>query len=84
MRIKQGLAVTGDFEILACLERAGASRPCFPLVARRAGAGQEGAKLGSHEVPEIEIRSKGSGLRLRPRACARPDCKTRPQRIDRR
>lgn len=37
MTMNQGLAVTGDFEILAGPGRAGASRPYFPLAARPVG-----------------------------------------------
>lgn len=50
--MNQGLAVTGDFEILAGPGRAGASRPYFPLVARPVGPVKSVAKLGSHEVQE--------------------------------
>lgn len=56
----------------------------FPVGGSAGWAGQERAKLGSHQVLEIEIRSQGSGLRLRPCARARPDCHARLRRIDRR
>lgn len=89
MTIKQGLArlaATGDSQILAgtghaCrsissvfptrwLGRLGRSRVCQAGFAR--------------SPREIEMRSQGSGLHLRPCARVRPECHTWPRRVDRR
>lgn len=84
--IKQGLAATGDYEILAGTGLACRSiSSVFP--ARWLGRLDRSrvCQAGFARSPrEIEMRSQGSSLRLRPCARVRPECHTWPRRLDRR